>query len=277
MLKTALVALDGSPGSGVAATLAMNWARRFGARLLAVGVVDEPAIHGGEAVPLGGGGYKKARDEARVADAHVRVVEFLSEFRTRCAARGIDAGVIEAVGDPVEQITWEAQRCDVVILARETHFHFETEDRPDRTLGQLLRTSPRPLVVVPPVVANGQRVLVAYGGGREVARTLQAFVLLGLAAGETIDLVSVYRDSARAEATLRVASAFLTSHEQPHSVSAIVSSAAPSEVLLEEVRRRQSRMVVIGAHGHHPVRDLFATSVTRAVLDACPVPIFTGA
>jgi nucleotide-binding universal stress UspA family protein len=33
----------------------------------------------------------------------------------------------------------------------------------------------------------------------------------------------------------------------------------------------------MGAHGYHPVRDLFATSVTRAVLGACPVPVFVGA
>jgi nucleotide-binding universal stress UspA family protein len=34
---------------------------------------------------------------------------------------------------------------------------------------------------------------------------------------------------------------------------------------------------VMGAHGHHPMRDLFATSVTRAVLRECPVPVFVGA
>ena len=32
----------------------------------------------------------------------------------------------------------------------------------------------------------------------------------------------------------------------------------------------------MGAHGRHPLRDLFGTSVTRAVLRACPVPAFVG-
>ena len=36
-------------------------------------------------------------------------------------------------------------------------------------------------------------------------------------------------------------------------------------------------VLVIGAHAHHPLRDLFASSVTRAVLAACPVPAFVGA
>jgi nucleotide-binding universal stress UspA family protein len=33
----------------------------------------------------------------------------------------------------------------------------------------------------------------------------------------------------------------------------------------------------MGAHRGHPLRDLFATSVTREVLGSCPVPIFVGA
>jgi len=47
--------------------------------------------------------------------------------------------------------------------------------------------------------------------------------------------------------------------------------------LLEEVRRRRPRLLVMGAHGHQPLRDLFATSVTRAVLRECPVSTFIGA
>jgi nucleotide-binding universal stress UspA family protein len=33
----------------------------------------------------------------------------------------------------------------------------------------------------------------------------------------------------------------------------------------------------MGAHGHHAVRNLFFTSVTRAVLRDAPVPVFVGA
>jgi nucleotide-binding universal stress UspA family protein len=33
----------------------------------------------------------------------------------------------------------------------------------------------------------------------------------------------------------------------------------------------------MGAQGHHPVRDLFVTSVTKAVLMESPVPTFVAA
>lgn len=277
MLRSALVALDGSPYSETATTLALDWAARFGARLLGLGVLDEASIHGAEPVPLGAGAYKKARDEARMADAHRRVAAFLADFTARSAAAGIAADVVEDVGDPAERILREAHRSDVVILARETHFHFETQDRPDETLGQILRGSPRPVVVVPRELPPGQGVVVAYGGGREAARSLQAFQLLGLAAGEEIEIVTVHRDIAAAEAIARLAGDFLAAHGARHRLHPVASATAPARVILEHVKYHHPRLLVIGAHGHHPVRDLFASSVARALLAACPIPAFVGA
>jgi nucleotide-binding universal stress UspA family protein len=275
VLRSILVGLDGSAWSEAATTLALDWAARFDARLLGLGVLDEPSIDRAEPVPMGAYAYKTHRDDTRLADAHARIVKFLNDFRSRSAAAGLAATVLEDIGDPAERILREAQRCDVVILGRETHFHFETEDRPDATLAQVLRTSPRPVVVVPRELPEGRGVMVAYGGGREGARTLQVFEALGIADGEDIDVVTVDPDRAEAEAIGALAGEFLSAHDAPHRLHAVVSEAA--EVLLEEVRRRRPRLLVIGAHGHHQLRDLFATSVTRSVLRECPVPVLVGA
>jgi nucleotide-binding universal stress UspA family protein len=62
-----------------------------------------------------------------------------------------------------------------------------------------------------------------------------------------------------------------------HELHPVASDAPPAGVILEEVRRRQPRLLVMGAPGHHPVRDLFVTSVTRAVMQETTVPVFAGA
>src|SRR5258708_1116776 len=277
MLRTVLVAVDGSACSFTATTLALDWARRFDARLLGLGIVDEPSIHRPEPVPVGAGAYKKARDEARMADAHHRVAGFVADFRARAAVAGVHVDVLEEQGEPAERIAFEAQRADVVMLGRETHFNFETPERRDATLARVVRSSPRPMVLVPQTLPDGSGVLVAYGGGREAARTLQLFALLGLAAGETLDVVTIHRDSAQARATARAAGDFLAAHDLIHRVHTVGSSAAPAEVLLEEVESRRPRLLVMGAHREHPLRDLFATSLTRAMLGSCALPIFVGA
>jgi nucleotide-binding universal stress UspA family protein len=118
--------------------------------------------------------------------------------------------------------------------------------------------------------------VVAYGGGQEVARTLQTFQLLGLAAGETVHLVSVQREGWEAGALAALAGEFLTVHGTAYQLHTRTSTGSLAETLLDEVRRLRPRLLVMGAQGHHRLRDLFVTSVTRGVLRDCPVPVFVG-
>jgi nucleotide-binding universal stress UspA family protein len=276
MIRKALVALDGSPQGEAAVGLAVDWARRFGAELVGLGVLDAPSITRPEPVSLGATHFKHERDEARLAEAHERVLAFLAKFRDRCRADGVLCTLIEDVGRPDEQIVREAQSCDVVILGRDTNFRFETEDRDRETLGRVVRESPRPVVVVPAAPVEGSGVLVAYGSGREVARSLQLFTCLGLARGATVDLIAIDPDPAVCESRLRHPSEFLRVHEIAHRARPIVSEEGPATVILEEVRRRKPSLLVMGAYGRHPLRDMFVTSVTRAVLHESPVPVFIG-
>jgi len=73
-------------------------------------------------------------------------------------------------------------------------------------------------------------------GGRGAARTLQTFKLLGLAAGEAIEIVSIHRDVAEAEALVRIADDYLTAHRAAHHLHPIASDAAPADILLEQIR-----------------------------------------
>jgi nucleotide-binding universal stress UspA family protein len=277
VIRRLLVAMDGTAHAEAAAALAIDWGRRFGPELVGLGIFDELSVSPREAVPLGGTAYKHHRDEVRRAEAHERITRFLAEFRRRCVEAGVRCEVVEEIGRPHEQIVLEAEACDAVVLGREASFQLETPDGPDRTLSQLLRLSPRPIVVVPREPAAGEGILVAYGGGREVMRTLQTFVLLGLAGDEIVDLLTIHPEYAEAERRLRRPALFLAGHGVRSRLQPLASDQAPAEVILQEVRRLRSRLLVMGAHGHHPVRDLFFTSVTRAVLKETPVPVFAGA
>jgi nucleotide-binding universal stress UspA family protein len=277
MLRRILVAMDGSANGAAAATLAIGWGRRHEAELVGLGILDKPSITSPEPVGFGGTAFKRHRDDVRLADEHRRVLALLAEFHRRCDADGVRCTLVEDIGAPHEQIVAEAAAADVVVLGRETHFQFETQEHPDTTLSKVLRESPRPVIVVPREPASGEGALVAYGSGREVVRTLQTFALLGLAGDEPVCLLAVDQDLARAEARLGPAAQFLAAHGVRVVLQPAAADQAPAEVILEHVRQRRPRLLVMGAQGHHPVRDLFFTSVTRAVLREAPVPVFVGA
>jgi nucleotide-binding universal stress UspA family protein len=276
MLRTILVALDDSPYTDTATRLAIDWGKRFKARLLGLGLLDTAAIGRGEAVPLGASSFKRERDSARIVDTHGRVQGFLSKFQERCSSEGVAVEVFEGVGNPAANILRAAHRCDVVMIGRETHFHLDAQKH-EATVAQVLRESPRPVVIVPPKLPAGEGVLLAYGGGREVAHTLQTFHLLGLTQGETVHVLSVHREGWHAGELARLACDFLDAHGVTVEMHEVVSKSAPAEVLLDQVQRIQPRMLVMGAHGQHALKDLFLSSVTHDVLSTCPVPVFLGA
>jgi nucleotide-binding universal stress UspA family protein len=277
VLKRILVAVDGSPLGAAALELGLDWALRFGADLMGVGILDEPSITGPEPVPLGATAYKHERDEARLADAHRQILHVLARLAARCRAAGIRCAVIEDVGTPHEQIVLEAEACDLVMLGRQTYFHFETQDRPDATLSHVLRHSPRPVVVVPPEPAAGAGTLVAYNGSRAVARALQTFTLLGLDAGQPVHLLAAHGEIEAAERTLQRPAEYLAAHGVRASLEPLATDAPVAETIEDAVRRHRPRLLVVGAPAHHPVRDLFFASVTRAVLRDASIPVFVGA
>jgi hypothetical protein len=72
-----------------------------------------------------------------------------------------------------------------------------------------------------------------------VARTLQAFALLGLADDEPVCLLAADHDLARAETRLGPAAQFLAAHSVRVALQPVASEAAPAALILEEVRRRR--------------------------------------
>jgi nucleotide-binding universal stress UspA family protein len=275
VVKGILVGLDGSPFSDSAVELGIRWAKRHDAMLVGLGIVDEPGIRGGEPVPLGGGSFKRQRDEALLADARHRVDRFLQRFSLQCAQAGVACKVLEDVGLPAQEIVIEAQRYDVILLGRRTYFHFETEEGPDDTVQRVVKDSPRPVVTVPnSSLRGGQGVLVAYDGSLQAARAVQAFQASQLQEGDAVTVASIGPAHAQAARVADRAVDFLRSHGVPAEPLPVVTDAPPDEALLEQVRKLHPVMVVMGAYGQPTWREFLLGSVTRTMLKLSPAPLF---
>jgi nucleotide-binding universal stress UspA family protein len=275
MLKSILIGLDGSPYSETAMELGLEWAKRFEALLVGLGIIDRPSSAAGEGTPPGAGGAIEQRDEPLVADARRKVESYLGQFSVRCARAQVACKVLEDVGLPWQEIVREAERCDMVLLGKRTYFHFESEESVDDTLQQVVRHSPRPVVTAPETL-GGQGVLVAYDGSLPAARTLQVFESLGLAEGEEVHIVSVFAEYDEAARTTGRAADFLGFHGVRTKAHPVASSASPGNVLMEQVRKLNPRLVVMGAHGKPAWRETLFGSVTRTMVRMSPVPVFLG-
>lgn len=273
-VQTILVGLDVSPDTDAAVALSLDWARATGARLVGLGVIDEPTILHGEAVSLGAGHYKEVRDESRLADARSRIDRFLQNFASRCAGHGIRCDIVTRVGLPHEQIVLAAARHDLVIVPRRSHFHFETErNEKDDTVERVLRQCPRPVVTVPAGRRGSGPVVVAYDGGVHAARALHAFATAGVELGGGVLIVSLDEDESQAAERAQSAIAFLASHGIPAHRAMVVDRASVARAILHIVEDRDARLVVAGTHGNRRLAVLLFGSVTRVLLEKTPVPL----
>jgi nucleotide-binding universal stress UspA family protein len=276
MLRSILVGLDGSPQSASVVQLGIDWARRFDALLVGLGIVDEPTIARERPVMLGGPPHADpVFFRERTADARRRIDQFLEQFALRCAGAGIACKVLEDVGLPCERIMLEAQRYDLILLGQRTRFHFETSRWEDDTVRQVPRQSPRPVLVVPEGRSEGLAVVVAYNGSPQASRTLHAAQGAGLCWGREVHVVTVHHDD-RLEAARRAERAvdYLGHHEIKATAHPLESQAPPAKLILEQAERLGAGLLVAGAYGQSALRELMLGSVTASLLQSCPIPLF---
>ena len=272
MLRTILVGLDGSDHSKSAVELGIVWAKRFDALLVGLGVIDQADICAPEAVPLGAGAFKGMIDETRLHEAQVTITNAIEAFSLRCAEEGVSSKPLEDVGRPAERIALEAQRYDLIMMGRQTFFHLDAD--PGETLRSLLNNTPRPIVIVPQQWREGDGALIAYDGSLQATHALSAFAASGLASRTPVHVLSIHEDKIEAARVAQRAVEYLGFHDiqaQPH---AIAATSSPADLVLEHVNSLKVGLLVMGCYGQSTLREFFLGSVTQALLDNSPIPLF---
>jgi nucleotide-binding universal stress UspA family protein len=274
MIRSVLIGVDGSPGSLAAIDWGMEWCGGQGALLVGLGVVPEPEIVGGQAVPLGGMAFKPERDASLLAAARRDVEQVLDAFVRRCAAAQMPCKPLEDAGLPDEQVAREAQRYDLIVLGLGSLFDAGSSPGGHTVLKRLVRQSPRPIVVTPTQAAPRGPIVVAYDGSPPAARTLQRFQTLGLAQGREIHIVTVWSDRVEAARRADRAAEFLDFHGISARRHPVASSEPPARAILDYLRDVQASLVVMGAFGQSGWRDFLFGSVTQDLLDSGGPPMF---
>lgn len=267
MLKRILVGLNGSQSSRAATAVAIAVAEHHRSSLIGLGIIDAPHLTAPEAVPLGAGAFKLERDLALVAAADQRISELLTDFEQQCAAVHVSCSTLKLSGDPEKLLVREAQGGDLLVLGKKS-----IPDGPGRVashvLEQTLRNATRPVICVSPSDAgdwNNAPVIVAYDGSPQSAKALQLFQALGLSRGRDIHLLMIANELADRR-PMELAAYYLRAHGVRVHIEKKTSGSAADEVILTEAKRLQAGLIVMGAYGESPIKELFFGSVTRAVL-----------
>lgn len=284
MIRSALLALDNSPASHTALEMAILFCQRYAEvhgggmdalHLTGVAVVDVPGIKTPTSVPLGAGAFKKQRDETLLQHAHDNAEEILTRFEERCQTAGIPFTAIRSEGMPYEKIELAARSHDVILIGRDTNFHYETSEIIGATVKKLLTDSARPVIVYPEKLPDNHRVVVAYDGSVTAAKALHMWTLLEIRSPQTeIHLVSVSGEDEKANARLAEAAKLLEFHGLSAILHPVRKVKSVHDHLSQVVHELAPRMVVLGAYGRGGFKEAFFGSSTNRMLESSGCPLF---
>jgi nucleotide-binding universal stress UspA family protein len=277
MLRSILVALDGSASSVEAGLMAIALAKRHGSHVEGLGIVNSGWIQRPEPVPIGGSAYKKALDLKKLESATARVAAVLKAFREDAQGAHLESVEAKEVdGDPFQQIENEATAHDVVLIGSHSLFDVDGElyGMPS-CVDRIVRGEPRPVILVPQTL-NGNLdgdldapVLVAFDGSPASSRMLHMLALLGLAEARETHVLSIDNSSEKAAiARAAQACALLRRHgvARVHGIGLGDRQAgSAAETILGTAKTLGVGMIAMGAYGHRGIREIFG-SCTREVL-----------
>lgn len=259
MLKTILVGLNWSASSRAAGELAIAWAKQHHAQILGVGVVES----------------ERQRPEEDLAEAHRRVEALLTEFEWSGLSAGLAVSVVKEHGEVETVLLRHSQRADLLVVGLNRATSVPMMSPLSRTLDMVMTNAIHPVVCVPQTDSRGHSVLVAYDGSLQAARTLFAFVGLGLFPNELIRLVSIDDVPGQHTEALALANQYLAAHGYRTQTEQLpVQTGGVSETLLRHVAAVQPKLVVSGVFGKSWTRSVLCGSVTKRLLHESCAPLF---
>lgn len=275
MIKRILVGIDTSEHSRVAQACAFTLARRLGATLVGLHVVDIVSIEGSFFHDISGSlglepylDFSSKMREMLTARGQAVVDQFREAARREnlLVESTLDMGVV------ANQICERARSADLVVIGhRGVHERFST-GLLGSTAESVARKCPRPLFISPMRPREIRTLALAYDGSERASSAMHAAAEFAVEFGTPLSVITVARDTKLGERVLDEARRYL----QPYAVEATFQllGGHSNEEIVRFVREHDIDVLFIGAHGHSRIIEMVLGSTIEYVLRNAPCPLF---
>ncbi len=211
-------------------------------------------------------------EETQGRVARLKGKAILEDARQQFAAAGFsEITATQRHGTLVETLEEIEARFDLVVLGkRGNHADFNTGHL-GGNIQRVIRTAIRPVLITARAFTPIERFLIAFDGGPSVTRAIE-FALANpllegcachiLRAGKLDDKARWYLEEAAGK--LRHGGFDVTSH---------AVRGEPETAIADAIKREGIQLLVMGAHGHSPIRHLILGSTTTTMVRTCQVSV----
>ena len=275
MIKSILLAVDGSAYSEFVLKYGIELAKKFKAHLRVLTVVDIRIFEW--AVAIGVEGFAPIIPSTTFQEESQRL---LDEKADKVLARsgevlqkaGVDFDLEKASGAPVEVICEKSRLSDLIVMGARGEFERWSDKMLGATLEAVARLAIKPLWVVRKEYRPIKTILLAYDGSTHANRALPWAGFLAEKLHAPVHVVNVNDSSEEAKRLLQEAVDYLQSYRIPE-VKPIKKEGDQPEKIVETAKDSQANLIIMGSFGHSRIREAILGSTTVQVMRKSPVPI----
>lgn len=265
MIKRILVGLGDVEHSANAVRHAVDLCKQHNAELTAVTVVDHQGLDNVGPIPVGGGAAAQELREHR----HKQIIEkAIEQCERTCEEAGLPFQLVFEEGQPLDAICCCARFNDLMILGRDaTLFEHGVIEEPSDELVRLVSEGVRPILTVTRETGDIRRVLVAYSGSMESAKTVRRFIQLRAWPDSEMRIVRFNRPDQEVQCEVEEAAAYCRSHG--FEVEAECIPGSPKESLLPLADDWGADLLVVGNSAKSLLlRKLFGETALNVIRNA---------
>lgn len=272
MIKHILVPTDGSEAACCGVRYAVAIARKYGATVHGLHIVDVKLLEGpflrDISASLGTAPYANYQGNIALV-LEERGGAALEYVRKQAEDAGLKCHLEQLTGLVVRAIVEKAELADLVVMGRSGEHREWLEGLVGSTTQGVVRRASQPVLVTARDEPAAQRFMAAYDGSNNAKQALH--VAASFASDWDAPLTVLTVGGERMDAVLDDARAYLEPHELD--IDYQRQDGDPSEVIVAQAKNCGADLVIMGAHGHAKVRELVVGSTTAYAMSHAPCPM----
>lgn len=275
MVKSILVAVDGSAFTEPVLQYGIELSKKFQALLRVLTVIDIRIFEWAVAIGVEGfapiipsSGYQE--ESQKLLDQ--KAEEILKKTELLLKAQAVDYVLEKESGNPVDVICEKAKLADMVVLGARGEFAKWSDKMLGATLEAITRLSIKPVFISPKEFRDIKKIMIAYDGSENSSRalTLAAFFASRLDLPLLLFNVNESIDSGRK--ILQEAKEYLA----PYQISEVeekISAGEPTAQIVDVSKNEQIDLIIMGSYGHSRIREAILGSTTVQTMRQVTTPI----
>lgn len=285
MITQVVAGIDGSLNSLTAFQFALDLAHRVKAEVKVVFVVDSrktdlPIIYTASHFDYGfervyippEPGLKGFYDRVR-QDIRSFAENCLSQCKKDADAARVAMTPIVREGLPSGVLTEEARSGDLLVIGQKGENAHIERAIVGSTTEDVVRSTPRPVLVCPAVFRSPARVLFPYDGSPVAESALQFCVNAFGSLWEEMVVLTVTEEMEESF-PFDTELGYLGTHGIPYRL--VMETGKPVDTIPRVAKREKSDMILIGAHGRHKIRDYLLGSTASHLIRKSELPVLVA-